>query len=208
MRGSPGSGGSTRRYAHRLRVAARAARAERADPRQPATEHAGSSNDSAEPAEPQARGPGAEPQIPAATLPAPAPVANKRAPISAETLGAKPDDAAAEAVAASKFQSPAAAPAPPGTVDRRSVAAAVRTHQTEIQGCYERAKMDGTELHGRLTVTATIDPNGHVVSASANNGVTSGARLQACVVSAFKSWTLPSPAGGVSGEITYGFNFR
>ena len=38
--------------------------------------------------------------------------------------------------------------------------------------------------------------------------VEGGARLQTCVVSAFKTWTFPAPTGGVDGNVTYSFVFE
>jgi hypothetical protein len=106
---------------------------------------------------------------------------------------------------------PADVPAPlsPGTVPAKAVAATVRTHAAEVQECYERALMDGIPLHGRLTVTAALDPGGRVLSASPTSStIEGGARLRTCVVDAFKSWTFPAPAGGVKGNITYSFSFE
>ena len=68
--------------------------------------------------------------------------------------------------------------------------------------------MEQPDLHGRLTVQATINPAGRVVSASATNTVEGGARLQACVVSAFQSWTFPAPTGGINGNVSYSFVFE
>jgi hypothetical protein len=68
--------------------------------------------------------------------------------------------------------------------------------------------MDHPDLHGRLTVQARINPAGRVLSTSVTNGVDEGARLSACVVSAFQSWTFPVPAGGVNGNVSYSFVFE
>jgi hypothetical protein len=65
--------------------------------------------------------------------------------------------------------------------------------------------MDRPDLHGRLMVQATIGPAGRVLSTSASSTVEGGARLQACILSAFQSWTFPSPAGGVNGFISVPF---
>jgi hypothetical protein len=68
--------------------------------------------------------------------------------------------------------------------------------------------MDHPDLHGRLTVSARVNPAGHVLSTSTNSSIEDGARLTACVLSAFQGWTFPAPAGGVSGNLSYSFVFE
>jgi hypothetical protein len=142
--------------------------------------------------EPVAAAPRAEPE-PAPAPPPPAPVV--------------------EATPAPPPTEPAPAPAPtptlaPGGMDARAVGTVISAHKGEIQACMERARMDHADLHGRLTVQATVSPAGKVLSTSANNTVENGARLQSCVLSAFQSWTFPAPAGGVTGTVTKTFVFE
>ena len=109
---------------------------------------------------------------------------------------------------------PAAPPArtgsgpPPGTIESKAVTAVVRTHAAEVQGCFDRALMEHADLHGRLTVRATIDPGGRVLSAGPTAVMEGGGRLQSCVVAAFQRWTFPPPSGGVKGTVTYSFSFE
>jgi serine/threonine protein kinase len=97
---------------------------------------------------------------------------------------------------------------PPGTVDAREVQVTVRAHAGEVQLCVDRARMEHPDLHGRLTVHATINPSGRVLSTSVTNPIEGGARLQACIVSAFQSWAFPPPIGGVNGNVSYSFVFE
>ena len=92
-------------------------------------------------------------------------------------------------------------------MDPKAVRAAVSAHAAEVRTCYERAAMEHPDLHGKLSIRATVDPSGQVLSATPTSTVEGGARLEACVVSAFRSWTFPAPAGGVSGNISYSFRF-
>lgn len=133
------------------------------------------------------------------------PSAASRVPAATEsTLNpAQPADVPAEPRAP-----PTQAVVPPGTLTERAVAAAIRPHAGEIQACFERARMDRADLHGRLTVRATIDPRGRVLSASPATGLEGGARLSECVLSAFRSWLFPAPAAGVSGHVSYSFVFE
>jgi hypothetical protein len=104
---------------------------------------------------------------------------------------------------------PRAAPPPaPGTIDQKAVTSVVRAHAAEVRACFDRAVMEHPELRGRLNVQATIDPDGHVLSASPTSTIENGARLQACVVGAFQNWTFPAPSGGVKGRVTYSFSFE
>ena len=97
---------------------------------------------------------------------------------------------------------------PPGWVDPKAVTAVVRQHAAEVQGCFDRALMEHNDLRGRLTVRATLDPSGHVLTAAPTAVMEGGGRLQTCVVAAFQHWTFPQPTGGVKGTITYSFSFE
>jgi outer membrane biosynthesis protein TonB len=113
------------------------------------------------------------------------------------------------AVAPSVSPPPMAATAPqPGFVDPKAVNAIVRSHADEAGACYERAMMEHPDLHGRLTIHAVLDPNGRVASVSPTSSISDGARLQSCLVRAFRSWAFPRPAGGVNGNVTYSFSFE
>jgi Protein kinase domain len=89
-----------------------------------------------------------------------------------------------------------------------AIAATVRSHGDEVQDCFDRALMERSALHGRLTVRAMVDQTGRVESASATSTVEGGARLERCVVSAFKTWVFPQPTSGAHGMVTYSFSFE
>jgi hypothetical protein len=113
------------------------------------------------------------------------------------------------AIAPSVKVPPMAPAAPqPGFVDPKAVNLIVRSHADEANACYERALMEHSDLHGRLTIHAVIDPNGRVASVSPSSSISDGARLQSCLVRAFGSWAFPRPAGGVNGNVTYSFSFE
>ena len=110
--------------------------------------------------------------------------------------------------AAAPLKSATLAAPPPGYIASKAVAATVREHAAEVRACFDRAVMERPDLHGRLVVRATVDPIGRVVSVSPTSTIEAGGRLEACVVSAFRDWTFPKPAGGVKGDITYSFSFE
>ncbi len=104
-------------------------------------------------------------------------------------------------------QVPAPPEVKPGTVDPKGVRAAVRAHSDEVQNCYERARIEMPDLRGRVSVGATINPTGQVISASIGAATAKSPRLHACLLDAFRGWTFPAPSGGVNGSITYNFVF-
>jgi outer membrane biosynthesis protein TonB len=132
------------------------------------------------------------------SVPAPESPARRPAPV-------RPPSESAPAVVAER--APPASP-PPGFVDSKAVTAVVRAHAAEVQGCFDRALMEHADLHGRLTVRASIDPGGRVLSVTPTAVMQGGGRLQTCVVELFGRWSFPPPAGGVKGTITYSFSFE
>ena len=148
--------------------------------------------------------PSEKPASPVAAAPAEAPHSAHPVPV------AKPVAAAAVATPQPPAAAAPAAPAAtarPGYVDPKAVSAAVRAHAAEARGCYDRAIMEHPDLHGRLTIHATIDPAGRVLTLTPTSDIAEGGRLQTCLLAAFKSWSFLPPAGGVNGNISYGFAF-
>jgi serine/threonine-protein kinase len=103
---------------------------------------------------------------------------------------------------------PAAPTVAPGTVTPREVGATVRAHAAEVQGCFDRARMNSPELRGRVVVRAGVDPTGRVTGASVGSTTANDTRLESCLVGAFNRWTFPAPSGGVAGTVTYTFIFE
>ena len=103
---------------------------------------------------------------------------------------------------------PAATGPAPGTLEPRAVNATIRGHATEVRGCYERARMFNADLKGKVTVRATVAPDGRVGSAGIASTTANDSRLETCVAGAFRSWQFPAPAGGVAGSVTYTFSFE
>ena len=130
-----------------------------------------------------------------------------RPPPAAESPGPAPIPSAPAARISERY-TPTPPPAPPGFVDPKGVSGVVRVHAAEVQGCFDRALMERTDLHGRLTVRASIDAGGRVLSVTPTAVMNGGGRLQACVVGVFQKWTFPPPAGGVKGTFSYSFAFE
>ncbi len=132
---------------------------------------------------------------------------------SAPPSPAVPQSASIAAPVASPALQPApvaAAPVapPPGTIATHDVNATVRAHAGEIRECFQRARIESQDAHGRITVRATVSPSGAVTGASIASSDSNSSRLEACVVEAFRRWTFPSPSGGVSGVVSYTFDLQ
>ena len=140
---------------------------------------------------------------PAAEAPRPTPPPSAEPP-ARPAARPTPSPEAAPAV----VSPPAPAARPPGFIDSKAVTAVVRAHATEVRGCFDRALMEHSDLHGRLKVQASIDPNGHVLGVAPTSVMPGGGRLQACVLEAFGHWTFPPPSGGVKGTVSYSFLFE
>jgi serine/threonine-protein kinase len=96
----------------------------------------------------------------------------------------------------------------PGTVDRKAANAVIRAHTGEIQSCLVRARMDNPDAGGRIALQASVAPDGRVTGVSITSSNANSARLEQCVLGAFRSWTLPAPSGGIPGSLTYAFNLQ
>jgi len=154
------------------------------------------------PAPTSAPAPPPPPAPPVAEAPRPAPQTSE--PPARPAV--RPTPASDPATASVSRPVPAAPPS--GFIDSKAVTAVVRAHSAEVQGCFDRSLMERSDLHGRLTVRASVDPNGHVLGVTPVAVMQGGGRLQACVVEAFGHWTFPPPSGGVKGTVTYSFSFE
>lgn len=132
----------------------------------------------------------------------PATVATQTAPIASSAASTASITSLPTATA------PAVSALPPGTIDPKAVRATVRAHASEVQTCYDRAKLDTPDLKGRLTVEASVNATGRVQTARVAQTDVRSARLEGCIVSAFQGWTFPAPAGGVPGSVKYTFVFQ
>lgn len=94
-----------------------------------------------------------------------------------------------------------------GTVDREAVARVINSNLHEVHGCYERALLKDPGLAGKVVLEWTIGANGRVVAAKTKSSTLRNASVESCILSKLKSWTFPSPKGGVV-IITYPFLFN
>jgi TonB family protein len=97
---------------------------------------------------------------------------------------------------------------PAGAVDSNAVNNIVRAHYRQVVGCGAQARAFNPNVKGRVSVNATVDQNGRVLSAHVASSEAHDARLESCVVAAFRGWQFPSPSGGTKGTINFTFNFE
>ena len=118
---------------------------------------------------------------------------------------------------------PSDAPAPPNTPAPKaldvaqlpftpdSIAQVVRSHQPEIQDCYERTLAARQEkLQGRLMTHFVITPSGSVTGAQVEKRGTTlkDKELHACVVGVLGKLKFPKPPDGKNHPVEYPFNLK
>ncbi len=148
---------------------------------------------------------------PSASEPAPAPVAVKAPePVAApppppvETppppppapVAVKPQPAPAKpAPAPAAPAAPAAAPAHPvvvaPTIDNARAQAVFGEHTTDVQRCHQRAKIDNSDIRGKLTMKISISTSGQVTATNIDASTLHSSSLDACIASAVQDLDLP-----------------
>jgi len=125
--------------------------------------------------------------------PPPAPVAVKPQPAPA-----KPAPAPAHPVAAA----PAAAPAHPAvaapTIDNARAQAVFGEHATDVQRCHQRAKIDNSDIRGKVTMKISISTSGQVTATNIDASTLHSSSLEACIAGAVRTWTFPAAVGGTA----------
>lgn len=91
-------------------------------------------------------------------------------------------------------------------VDKDVVRQIVREHMDQVRGCYNEGLARDPKLAGRVAVNFVIGPDGHVISATIQQGLGDD-DVDQCLVEHVKTWKFPAPGGGGNVIITYPFNF-
>lgn len=115
--------------------------------------------------------------------------------------------------APAKKAAPALPPAPrPGVVlgktalrgglDHDVVRLILARHVNEVKFCYVRQLKTSPRLAGELRVQFTVSSTGQVAAVSVLSSTTKSARLDLCIVGAFRRWLFPRPTGGGIAVIT------
>jgi len=143
--------------------------------------------------EPVAATPPPPPAETPAPPPPPAPVAVKPAPAPVKPAPT-PAPAAHAAPAAAPSHSVAAAP----TIDNARAQAVFGEHGPDIQRCHQRAKIDNSDIRGKLTMKISISTGGQVTATNIDSSTLHSSALDACIANAVKTWTFPPAVGGTA----------
>ena len=93
---------------------------------------------------------------------------------------------------------------------REEIERVVRSHQSEIQACYEKALIQSGNqaLGGRLKARWTINLSGLSENVREESGVSDGGYLFNCVSQRIRSWQFPRPRGGKGVDVSWPWVFR
>jgi Ca-activated chloride channel family protein len=89
-----------------------------------------------------------------------------------------------------------------GDIDRSMINRVVKAHSREIRGCYETSLKAKPSLHGKVTVTFTIEKDGKVNVVKAEGLEDT---LDRCIEGRFKTFEFPK--GPAPATIVYPFLF-
>jgi serine/threonine-protein kinase len=106
------------------------------------------------------------------------------------------------------------APAPPpvdAAKQREQYSAALRVamraQSGPIEQCYERAKMDDSNLRGKVVVQIAIAPDGSVKTPGITSSTLGSLEVEGCITREVAHFQLPRPLGGTTIAYTYTFVF-
>jgi len=125
---------------------------------------------------------------------------SSRNPPPPAAVEARPKDPSAES------------PVPPAVkqpgLDVKAIRAAVRSQIGPLQQCYERAKMDDANLHGKVTAHITVAANGTVANVQIAHSTLNAPQVEGCISREITRWQLPRPSGGGTVAFLYPFVFE
>ena len=132
------------------------------------------------------------PPPPVAVKPQPAPVKPAPAPVPT----AHPTPAA-----------PAHPVAVAPTIDNARAQAVFGEHATDVQRCHQRAKIDNSDIRGKLNMKISISTSGQVTATNIDSSTLHSSSLEGCIATAVRSWTFPPAVGGTA-TISHQFVLR
>jgi TonB family protein len=95
-----------------------------------------------------------------------------------------------------------------GKLSNEQIQGAVNANIKAFDTCYTLGADKATgKLEGTVTLKATVGPHGDVNDAEVTKSTTKNAKVDACVLDAFKKIKFPKPEGGGTTIITYPMTF-
>jgi TonB family protein len=105
-------------------------------------------------------------------------------------------------------ESNASIPKVMGSLDKEAIRAVIKSHRSQLNGCYLPRLSEAPQLAGNIHVKFVISPSGGVSTASVERSTVNDADLEACVVQAVAGWAFPEPKGGGIVQVKYPFIFK
>jgi TonB family protein len=95
-----------------------------------------------------------------------------------------------------------------GRLTQQEIADILSKNAAYFNDCYTIGAGKGQEFRGTVTVKATIGPSGSVTVAEVIKSTAKNAKVDACVVTAFKKIKFPAPKDGGTSVITFPMEFQ
>jgi TonB family protein len=95
-----------------------------------------------------------------------------------------------------------------GRLTQQEIAKILSSNAAYFNDCYTIGAGKGQEFTGTVTVKATIGPSGNVTDAQVIKSTAKNAKVDTCVVTAFKKIKFPVPKDGATSVITFPMEFQ
>jgi TonB family protein len=97
--------------------------------------------------------------------------------------------------------------APVGSIDSAKAQRVFSDGGVEVQRCHQRAKIDNSDIRGKLTLKIAISSSGQVTATTVEASSLHNSALESCIANAVKSWSFAAPTGGPA-TLTHVFVLR
>jgi len=95
-----------------------------------------------------------------------------------------------------------------GGLSKEVIFKVVKSHQREIQYCYESELNAHPDLAGKVAVVWTIGPDGSVTDAAVTETTLAAERAEQCMLSKIRRWKFPEVPGGGIVTVTFPWVFK
>ncbi|HEY8207304.1 MAG TPA: AgmX/PglI C-terminal domain-containing protein [Myxococcaceae bacterium] len=95
-----------------------------------------------------------------------------------------------------------------GGLSKEVIYKVVKSHEREIQYCYEQELNAHPDLSGKVAVVWTIGPDGGVTDATVTETSLSAERAEQCILTRIRRWKFPEVPGGGIVTVTFPWVFK
>lgn len=85
---------------------------------------------------------------------------------------------------------------PLGTLEKSQIRSVINANKNHFKACYTRALQTQPELKGRVVMSMSIQPTGHVSDAKIKSSTLRHARVEDCILVHVRQLKFPAPTGG------------